>query len=74
MKEYIFEDCLIKIKTPPKLPKKKYLKKGQFPVVAQEESLINGYTDNEDLLFQVEDQVIVFGDHTRCLKLINFYL
>ena len=72
MKEYIFEECLQKIKTPPKLPKKKYLEKGRFPVVAQEAALINGYTDDENLLYQVKDIVIVFGDHTRILKLVGF--
>jgi len=70
--EYDFEECLQKIGTPAKLPKKKYLEKGRFPVVAQEEALINGYTNDENLLYKVEDTLIIFGDHTRHLKLIDF--
>ena len=72
IKEYAFEECLQKIKTPKKLPKKKYLEKGCFPVVAQEEALINGYTDDEKLLYKVKDSLIIFGDHTRHLKLVDF--
>tara|TARA_B100001057_G_scaffold28203_1_gene25891 strand:+ start:1813 stop:2934 length:1122 start_codon:yes stop_codon:yes gene_type:complete len=72
IKEYVFEECLQKIKTPKKLPKKKYLEKGHYPVVAQEEALINGYTDDKNLLYKVEDTLIIFGDHTRHLKLVDF--
>lgn len=67
-----FADCLQKVKTPPRLQKKKYLEEGKFPVVAQENALINGYTNDESLVFRVDSPLIVFGDHTRKLKYIDF--
>ena len=67
-----FEDCLEKIKTPPKLQKSKYLSEGKFPVIAQEDSIINGYTNDENLVFKINSPLIIFGDHTRKLKYIDF--
>ena len=45
-----FEDCIEKVKTPQKLQKKNYLDNGEYPVVAQEKSLINGYTNDKNLI------------------------
>ena len=67
-----FDDCLERVKTPPKLQKNKYLDKGKFPVVAQEDSIINGYTNDENLIFKINSPIIIFGDHTRRLKYIDF--
>jgi len=71
-KTLAFEDCLERIKTPSKLQKSKYLGKGKFPVVAQEDSIINGYTNDENLVFKINSPIIIFGDHTRKLKYIDF--
>ena len=71
-KTLTFDDCLEKIETPPKLQKSKYLSKGKFPVVAQEDSIINGYTNDENLVFKIKSPIIIFGDHTRKLKYIDF--
>ena len=38
LKTFLFEDCLEVVKMPPKLQKNKYLDKGNFPVVAQEDT------------------------------------
>ena len=43
---------------------------GKYPVVDQGRDFIAGYTDREGACFQLP--VIVFGDHTRIFKLINF--
>ena len=72
LKTFLFEDCLEVVKMPPKLQKNKYLDKGNFPVVAQEDSTINGYTNDETLIFKINSPVIIFGDHTRKLKYIDF--
>ncbi len=71
-KELAFEDCLQKVKTPPKLPKKDYLSKGKFPVIAQEAELINGYCDDVSMVFYAKEPLVIFGDHTQVLKYINF--
>ncbi|MAY01206.1 MAG: restriction endonuclease subunit S [Oceanospirillaceae bacterium] len=47
-----------------------YLDSGSVPVVDQGKQLIAGYCDNDDCYTNVP--VIVFGDHTRCLKWVDF--
>lgn len=67
-----FEKCLLKVPSTTKIPKKKFLMEGAFPIVSQEEDYINGYWDNEDDVFKVEKPVVLFGDHTKIVKLIDF--
>jgi type I restriction enzyme S subunit len=55
-----------------KVPEKAYLKAGKFPVVDQGEGLIGGYTDDHDKLFLGNTPIIVFGDHTRRFKFVDF--
>ena len=49
-----------------------YLKEGKYPVVDQGQSLIAGYTNNEPNAYQGELPIIIFGDHTRAVKFIDF--
>lgn len=51
--------------------KQEYLEKGLVPVVDQGQKLIIGYTDDESKKFN-KNKVIVFGDHTRNVKYIDF--
>ena len=51
--------------------KQEYLEKGLVPVVDQGQKLIIGYTDHESKKFN-KNKVIVFGDHTRNVKYIDF--
>lgn len=44
---------------------------GDIPVISQEKDFINGYTNNEDVRLK-DGPFIVFGDHTECLKFVNF--
>lgn len=55
-----------------KVKQKEYLPKGKFPVVDQGQPLIGGYTDDETLLVKTELPVIVFGDHTKVKKFVDF--
>nr|WP_277602428.1 restriction endonuclease subunit S [Parahaliea mediterranea] len=55
-----------------KIPQKSYLKEGSFPIVDQGQGLIGGFTDDESKVLRNSGEVVVFGDHTRCFKLINF--
>lgn len=55
-----------------KLKQKEYLAEGPLPVVDQGESLVGGYTDRNDLKNDVALPCIVFGDHTRAVKFIDF--
>lgn len=45
---------------------------GIFPVVDQGQKFIAGYTENRDLLIEISEPVIVFGDHTKEFKYIDF--
>ncbi|MDC0102814.1 restriction endonuclease subunit S [Flavobacteriaceae bacterium] len=68
-----FMDCIQKISYTSKIAKKKFKKNGRFPIVSQEKKLINGFWDNSSDLFKCEDKgVVIFGDHTKTLKYINF--
>jgi type I restriction enzyme S subunit len=49
-----------------------YQRCGKFPVVDQGKNLIAGYVNDESRLCCAKPPVIVFGDHTRCFKYIDF--
>lgn len=67
-----FEDCIENIKYTTKIPSKDYRQEGQYPIVSQEEELVSGYWDNENDLFNLTKPVVIFGDHTRVLKYVDF--
>ena len=54
-----------------KLPTKDYQKIGRFPIVDQGEALIAGYSDREEMAQTEAPPYIIFGDHTKCIKLIE---
>jgi type I restriction enzyme S subunit len=56
----------------PNLKKKKYLDEGRYPVVDQGEEEVGGYTDDADLLSDVPLPCIIFGDHTKNFKYIDY--
>ena len=47
---------------------KDYLENGQFPVIDQGNNFIVGYCDDQSKLLQIDNPVIVFGDHTKNIK------
>ena len=55
-----------------KTPQSEYLPSGRYAVVDQGKELIAGYTDDESRLCRAQLPVIVFGDHTRCFKYVDF--
>lgn len=55
-----------------KIQQKSYLNTGDYAVVDQGQNLIGGYTDDASLQYDGELPVVVFGDHTRCVKYIDF--
>jgi len=67
-----FEDCLDKVPSSKKIPKKKFLTSGKYPIISQEKTHINGYWDNPADLLIIERPVVIFGDHTKTLKYIDF--
>lgn len=67
-----FEKCLVKVKRQPQIKAKYYLKEGKFPIVSQDASIISGYTNEQCMVYHHERPVIIFGDHTRVIKYIDF--
>lgn len=49
-----------------------YLDAGAVPIVDQSKNFIAGYTNNIEAIINIEKPVIVFGDHTRVLKYLQF--
>lgn len=49
-----------------------FLPRGRYPIIDQGQSFIAGYTNDASRLCNVEAPVIVFGDHTKCLKFVDF--
>ena len=45
---------------------------GLIPVIDQGKELIAGYVDDESAIVKTEKPYIIFGDHTRVLKYIDF--
>ncbi len=65
-------DDLVDTVTPPKkLPTSIYASSGEFPIIDQSQSAICGWTDDNEALIQEGLPLIVFGDHTCILKLID---
>lgn len=55
-----------------KILKQSFLEKGEFPIIDQSEKFIAGYWDNKEDLFRIKKPIVVFGDHTRIFKYIDF--
>ncbi|MBQ3388881.1 MAG: restriction endonuclease subunit S [Thermoguttaceae bacterium] len=66
------DSILCKIKRPPTVKKKDYLPEGSIPIIDQGKDFIAGYTNDQDTIVNVKPPVIVFGDHTRSIKYIQF--
>lgn len=55
-----------------KTPQGEFLTSGRYPVVDQGKQPIAGYLNDESRLCRTKGPVIVFGDHTRCFKYVDF--
>ena len=55
-----------------KIKQKDYLKEGSLAVVDQGQELIGGYTNAESMAYSGDLPIIIFGDHTRCIKYVDF--
>jgi type I restriction enzyme S subunit len=67
-----FEDCIERVTYTQKVQRKDFLVDGAYPIVSQEEGFINGYWANQADLFKVTTPIVVFGDHTKVLKYVDF--
>jgi type I restriction enzyme S subunit len=65
-------DLLARVKAKTTVRKDEYQEEGEYPCVDQGQSFIGGYTDNSEAIYRDELPLIVFGDHTRALKFVDF--
>ena len=56
----------------PKIKRSEYQDSGRFPIVDQSQAAISGYTNDASRLYTGKLPVVVFGDHTRILKFVDY--
>lgn len=68
------EDCLQRIAIPSaaKLQTKDYRASGKYPIIDQGQAFISGWTDDDSSVISAPLPLIVFGDHTRAFKFVDF--
>lgn len=54
------------------IKRENYQTDGDFPIIDQSQEFIAGYSDEEDLVYSGNLPVIIFGDHTRIFKYVDF--
>ena len=69
-----FESCLKKVKSKKvsSIPQKSYQESGEFPVIDQGATFIAGWTDSVESVISDNLPVVIFGDHTRIFKYVDF--
>ena len=68
------ESCLERL-TLGKIPKvltRDYKPSGSYPIIDQGQSPIAGWTDDDSGLISTNLPVVIFGDHTRAFKYVDF--
>ena len=48
------------------------LKNGKYPVISQSANYIEGYNNDEKKLLHHSSPIVIFGDHTRIVKYVDF--
>ena len=54
------------------VPKSEYAENGCWPIIDQGQDFIGGYVDDETRLINSAAPIIIFGDHTRIFKFVDF--
>ena len=53
-------------------PQTEFLEEGEIPVVDQGQRLVAGFVNDRSRVCKVKPPVIVFGDHTKAIKYVDF--
>ena len=56
----------------PKVLARDYKPSGSYPIIDQGQNLIAGWTDDDSVLISTDLPILIFGDHTRVFKYIDF--
>ncbi|TMR52204.1 MULTISPECIES: restriction endonuclease subunit S [Streptococcus] len=57
---------------PYQIKQSEIVKEGKIPVVSQSKILVEGFSNNFSKILDYKTNVVIFGDHTRNLKIIDF--
>lgn len=60
------------VKRKPKISTDQYLDEGLYPIIDQGDMFIAGYTNDESIVQFEPSPLLVFGDHTRRLKFVDY--
>jgi len=63
---------LASVKRKKKLKKNDYLSNGTYPIIDQSDGYIGGYSEDIEAVQDSPLPLVIFGDHTRRVKYINF--
>lgn len=66
-----FDDCIIVNKKIKGIKKADYLESGEYPIIDQSQAKIAGHSNDRNLINN-DLPAIVFGDHTRVLKYVDY--
>jgi len=55
-----------------KVKQKEYLNDGKYPIIDQGQDAIGGFFDDDKMVFEGDLPIIIFGDHTRCIKYVDY--
>ena len=61
-----------KIRRKHQIPAKHIMASGEFPVIDQGQEFVTGYCDDPEKVIDFGFPLIIFGDHTRCFKYVDF--
>ena len=65
-------ELLENVKYTNKIQKSEFKRFGEFPIVDQSQNFIAGYWDRKKDVFGIKKPVVIFGDHTRVIKYVDF--
>lgn len=73
-KQNYFMECLVPVSFDrlKQVQANSYLQEGKYPVVDQGQNLIAGWTNDESKIIKENLPIIIFGDHTRVFKYVDF--
>jgi type I restriction enzyme M protein len=64
-------EVITTITAPIKIQKPQYADKGRFPIIDQSQQAVAGWTDDEAAVVYPSKPVVIFGDHTCAVKLVD---
>ena len=64
-------EVITTIIAPIKIQKPQYADKGRFPIIDQSQQAIAGWTDDETAAVYPSKPLVIFGDHTCAVKLVD---